>query len=213
MESPRIHPTLAGWIDTHVRARTLAGVRLKAPEGFVYASTEAFLLAHGESFTPGPLPRRYARVRGELGQCYGNAQRIWRASDGQLDYCEGYSLGSVIPMLHAWCVEPDGTVVDPTWAWGTDRFEIEPDAMFGVRFPHAVVRAVLRLDPGMAFSLLDAWTIGWPLYRFPFAVATEEEVEVLVARIKEHGLARMRRERANRRRNARRGRTARKGTP
>lgn len=50
--------------------------------------------------------------------CFTQAAKVSLAAH-ELTYCEGLMLvqlpsGEVIPMVHAWCCKPDGTVVDPT---------------------------------------------------------------------------------------------------
>ncbi|MEU0900054.1 hypothetical protein [Streptomyces massasporeus] len=51
--------------------------------------------------------------------CYSNAARYaYEHRHTGLVYAEGYALpdGVDFPLAHAWCVRPDGTAVDPTWA-------------------------------------------------------------------------------------------------
>lgn len=69
------------------------------------------ILRDGRFFSPQPLPKRYAY--GEVGYCFDNAAHL-ALSDENLTYCEGIAIG-VIPTLHAWCVDPKGRVIDPTW--------------------------------------------------------------------------------------------------
>lgn len=83
----------------------LEGVaRIKNP------SLEAFVLRHGTEFTPAPLDRHTSR--GAPRRARLNALELCSGRKG-LRYCEGYAL-RIIPILHAWCVDENGVVVDPT---------------------------------------------------------------------------------------------------
>lgn len=54
-------------------------------------------------------------TRGEPRQCYKNAG-VLATHRPELAYCEGYALrAGLIPVHHAWCLDPDGVVIDPTW--------------------------------------------------------------------------------------------------
>ncbi|WP_280465841.1 hypothetical protein [Nocardia brasiliensis] len=115
-------PDLDGEIENAVvdYIRMIADVTTQAGHGrpeWVYRSAYHLLLALGRFFVPAPrapgipkMPDRY---------CYENASVTANAnaSDGLL-YAEGFATpGAVmgLPLAHAWCVTPDGTVVDPTW--------------------------------------------------------------------------------------------------
>ncbi|MGW1180086.1 hypothetical protein [Streptomyces drozdowiczii] len=51
-------------------------------------------------------------------QCFANAFALATVRS-ELVYAEGYAVYAVgdtlLPLQHAWCVAPDGSVVDPTW--------------------------------------------------------------------------------------------------
>lgn len=57
-------------------------------------------------------------LRGRMGECYRNAGRLALAN-ASLTYHEGFgfdpSIG--IPIRHGWVVDPEGHVIDPTWAY------------------------------------------------------------------------------------------------
>lgn len=67
----------------------------------------------------------------ELGlpkSCYYNCFQLLK-DDFDLTYCEGYALDPnlVLPLIHAWLIDSDGKVIDPTWH--------EPDTVYlGIPF-------------------------------------------------------------------------------
>lgn len=69
----------------------------------------------GIEHKPARLPKGIRRAK--KGKCFANAYRLSVNGSG-LTYVEGYATceGSFgIPILHGWCVDRDGNVVDPTW--------------------------------------------------------------------------------------------------
>lgn len=95
---------------------------------------ERLTLTHGREFTPAPLPAHVERGLPKF--CFWNAQRLAGRSRGKLRYVEGFGLRPMLgfPFHHAWCVDADGRVVDPTW----DNPEV--CEYFGVPFDMATVR-------------------------------------------------------------------------
>lgn len=56
---------------------------------------------------------------GPMGECFRNA--AWLSRTSKLHYVEGYAVASArlsLPLPHAWCVDDEGRVYDPTWAEG-----------------------------------------------------------------------------------------------
>src|SRR6188768_2164837 len=103
------------------------------PDDYYYCGIEDFILQNGKLYEYQKLPKRYSSKRkyGKLKQCFQNATRLmWDFPE--LIYCEGYAQ-TVIPTHHAWCIDPDGKVVDPTWGRDQDRAEkYPPHEYFGV---------------------------------------------------------------------------------
>lgn len=83
-----------------------------------------FFARHGrEMFAPEHLPPEYREWKGPMKQCFHNAANA-AFHDRDLIYCEGYA-SSIIPILHAWCLDPDGRVLELTWSTpGQDYFGI-----------------------------------------------------------------------------------------
>lgn len=75
---------------------------------------DAMLLAHGRVFEGAACP---ADLSGKPAkQCFKNSLLLMLASP-ELIYCEGYGMPAEIdfPIHHAWLLDIDGNVVDPTW--------------------------------------------------------------------------------------------------
>lgn len=75
---------------------------------------QQLLLDHGVA-CPWPGWKLPAGVRrGAPRQCFRNAIHLASRQPGLYTYVEGVAR-LIITVEHAWCVAPDGTVVDPTW--------------------------------------------------------------------------------------------------
>lgn len=63
-------------------------------------------------------------ARGPMKECFRNAG--WLSRTTRLHYVEGYAVRGrlMLPLAHAWCVDDDGRVYDPTWPDGTDYFGV-----------------------------------------------------------------------------------------
>ena len=78
-----------------------------------------FYLAFGQAFKPSCLPREINI--GEAKQCYANAGKLALANPS-LVYCEGFAVSKgLFPLHHAWCIDCNGNVIDPTWPRGSGQ--------------------------------------------------------------------------------------------
>jgi len=108
------------------------------------------LLRHGRAW---PRINEEAWPRGEMKQCFANAQRL-ATIHPELTYVEGYAL-SIIPVHHGWCVDPDGAVVDVTWKTRGAEY-------FGVPIRTRYLRK-LSIATGWWTSVFDNWQSDPPL--------------------------------------------------
>jgi hypothetical protein len=123
-----------------------------ASEAMPHPNAYAYVLEHGEPFAAAPLPRPYPYRRFRAPRaCFRNAGRLAMEHE-ELTYVEGYacdpSHGATIK--HAWCVDPDKRVVDPTWRDASDRGVV----YLAVRFPNEQVGTML--DASNWGSVIDA---------------------------------------------------------
>lgn len=68
---------------------------------------------------------------GKLGECFRQATNLYLSNKNEYSYCEGYAISEKlpIPLMHAWCVDKKGNVVDPTWHENTATI---PTGYFGI---------------------------------------------------------------------------------
>lgn len=128
---------------------------------FPYASQADFILKHGRAFEWHALP---PGVRmGTARQCFRNSVRLALGKPRFYTYVEGYAINTWVarhPVAHAWCVDPEGFVVDTTWDEGVDYF--------GVPFRMEYVRRIA--DARKDYGLIDNEGMGFPLLTGAHAV-------------------------------------------
>ena len=89
------------------------------------AGLSDFVLSEGQQWPQG----RCKIKRRKLGECYANATKVALAAPHKYRYVEGYGLKpNLVPLLHAWLVLADGSVVDNTWQ------HIDGTLYYGVAF-------------------------------------------------------------------------------
>ncbi len=79
-----------------------------------YGGFEELVLNCGIEMKYAPLPKNISR--GLPKSCYYNCFELLR-KNLDLIYCEGYALDPdlSLPLIHAWLVNKNGEVIDPTW--------------------------------------------------------------------------------------------------
>jgi hypothetical protein len=117
-----------------------------------WPTVHAFVLDQGLAFTPAALPASVAR--GELHACYKNALELAVFYPEDFFYVEGFAYGVCIPVAHAWCVDRQGHVIEPTW----------PDVgreYLGVPLDITYVRRVTLQQK--RYGIIDNWMSDWPI--------------------------------------------------
>jgi hypothetical protein len=114
------------------------------------AATPRYVLDHGRSFIPAPLPVSVEPGKGL--DCYMNTrflrlEHLIRFHRPGWSYAEGYGLAEGRAVRHAWNVADDGTVVDQTWPAPESKaylgVQLDDAAMAGWADRHQRTRGVL----------------------------------------------------------------------
>jgi hypothetical protein len=118
------------------------------------------LLEYGRQFEPTNIKPRWL-VMGEAKRCYQNAAAYVAVRD-DVFYAEGYALNLEfpVPLEHAWLVDRDGKVIDPTWA------EASHNVYVGIAFKPDFVNDVLAMR-GAGEGVLQRLHILRKRYRDP----------------------------------------------
>ena len=130
---------------------------MNKPKGAIYLGMEDFVSKNGELFTSCKYPKKYIEFRGEKRDCYRNAFQLMM-SNSELTYVEGYGISKTIPLPipHAYCVDEEGNVVDPTWD------DQEDCIYFGVKFSSEYTyETIMRTQ---IYGLIENYKERFPLY-------------------------------------------------
>lgn len=119
---------------------TFIQMNAKMEPGFGPATA---LMQHAMTFEPADKNPAWF-TRGLAKQCFDNTTRIvierLAAGDTSIHYAEGYAMDELgIPMQHAWLVDADNKVIDPTWRDATENL------YFGIVFETRFVLDLLRI--------------------------------------------------------------------
>ncbi|MFJ3899898.1 hypothetical protein [Streptomyces sp. NPDC090083] len=142
---------LLDWLEAHIAL--LNRLDLDGTVGWRYRSVYELVSAHGRWFTPAVLPAQVRPLPER--QCFANAAATEREHP-HLAYADGFAVaaGSPAPTTHAWCTDPDGQVIDPTWS------EFGGSAYLGIVLPPR-----LRPHGPRSWGVLEAPDSLFPLLR------------------------------------------------
>lgn len=135
------------------QARLIAQARNGGGASWQYKSIEALVLAHGR-FVDLSLTTPLSYRNGQPRECFKNAYRL--ADSLSIAYVEGFALtaGLSIPFAHAWCVDDDGALLEPTWLTIGIAYLGIP---FSLPFTSKTIAQRNR------YGVLDAPDLHWPL--------------------------------------------------
>ncbi len=131
-------------IEVQRRAEDMPGARW--PDQFAYHGVADFVLREGREYEPSRLSLS-SFAPGRPGRCFENAAQI-ASENPSLVYVQGFAW-NVVPCEHAWCVDEQGRVVDPTWGHQTDWHQLR---YFGVALRIEFVR---RMQKGGCYSVFE----------------------------------------------------------
>ncbi|WP_436501704.1 hypothetical protein [Actinokineospora sp. HUAS TT18] len=155
LAAPSRRGELVSWLQGQVDVnRALSGTA-----GWMFSCVEDLVLNCGFWGVPASLPGGHGCGPG--GQCYANASRYSEVYGAT--YVEGYSLThSGLVYAHAWCVDDQGAVHDPTWSDGAGL------AYLGILFSADYARSV-EIQPHR--TLLHDAHLDWRILRHGFPPA------------------------------------------
>lgn len=118
-----------------------------------------FLSEHGRE-----MPMKHvSEITGlsKSGECYKNSYELMLR--GPYTYCEGYAIKKgLIPLEHAWVIDQEGNVIDPTWDGECEYFGVsfKDDFVFEMieRVHHYGINPnlyLLRLDVATVYDMLE----------------------------------------------------------
>lgn len=118
-----------------------------------------FVLENGVAFkgTNWKSHRGKGYRRGKIKECFPNAWDLAFSHSG-LSYYEGYAYRGIVPVHHAWVVNAEGQVIDPTWRYDPERNPESEWHYFGVPFDlHALAPRWIAedRDADLLFQLND----------------------------------------------------------
>lgn len=124
--------------------------------GGVFAGTAHFVYRFGRQFirplTEMPEEVRYDRPK----DCFRNAAVLAMEHPEKFTYVEGYAL-HLIGVIHAWCLDREGRVVDPTWH---KLHDFEQGAYLGIPIRTQYLFNMMQREKAH-YGLLDDYMNGW----------------------------------------------------
>jgi hypothetical protein len=120
-----------------------------------YRTYEELILDQGKPYQGAPRPKGVRKRKDR--ECFRNTVLLVQ-SRPDLRYVEGYAAG-IIPVQHAWAIDQDDRVVDPTWR------EPEESVYFGIVIPLETVYR-LTIKHGVYGVLGNDYLLGAPLLRW-----------------------------------------------
>jgi hypothetical protein len=127
----------------------------------VYDNTYDLVAKEGKFFKPAAsLPEGVKR--GKMKECYRNAAMLAMEND-DYTYCEGIAYSKAIngfPFNHAFCIDKEGNVVDPTWKDGTAYYGIPFNTDFLRKT--VVLTGVWGLIPDYPSKKYNPFETGFP---------------------------------------------------
>ena len=150
--------------------RTLDTIMDESP--LHYRGMTDMLIQHGRFWTVQEYPNALPTMPKK--QCFENSYQF--SHHYGFRYVEGIALG-VIPVHHAWLVDDEDRVIDPTWATISKSVRMPNEinggigtSYYGIHFPMDIVRAHrIIVDNMLIGSVLNNHANGYAIYRQPLS--------------------------------------------
>lgn len=108
-------PNVRQWLQFSVSAQDQF-VKQHEPTRLMFDPSEKWILENGVPMGPRISVEEAGVANMEAKMCFQNAFQTAVYSDGQFTYCEGWAYTpGLIACQHAWVIDAEGRVVDPTW--------------------------------------------------------------------------------------------------
>jgi hypothetical protein len=145
------------------------------PGKYHYKTIEQVVLQCGFVFDK--IDNSWPVKKGKMKACYLNSFKMVE-DDPSLIYCEGFAtshgaLKGSFPVMHAWTIDQNGVVLDPTWSDGQTYLGVPFDWEF-------LIQSVVSYNQ---ISLLDNPDNAWPVMQlYPRQFVDKRWVERLMDR-------------------------------
>lgn len=123
---------------------------------YKYNSVEELVLNLGRRFYPRNFNKKeYPTAKSTMKECFSNAQDLLLKTE-DLTYVEGY-IYYHIPILHAWLIDSEGTVIDPTLR------DSENYVYFGIPLQKNYVLET-TVEKG-TYGVIENWEMRYPMLK------------------------------------------------
>lgn len=121
-----------------------------------YFEFAQFVLKHGKRYEAQPLPKEFSRM--PYHDCFKTAANL--AGVGRGTYVTGIGIWNYNPMPHAWIIDSNERVIDPTWD------DPEKNEYYGIVIPTDMLREelhrckrweLLRIDGRNNTDFMERW--------------------------------------------------------
>lgn len=117
----------------------MTNIHRKGNTPLQYYCIEHAVLELGKFHTSQELPKPYKYRKQKL--CFQNAYQL-ADSTYNLTYVEGVATIGLVPVHHAWCVDGNDMVIDPTWR-PDNHFKYKDWAYCGIKFNIEFVNKII----------------------------------------------------------------------
>lgn len=135
-----------GYLITTLQQKSELFTKINKNSDILYKGVDNLVLAYGQPF----IKQIKSPFQGEPKSCFKNCYQALYDFP-KLSYCEGFAISNLgIPIIHAWLVNDNLEVIDPTWIG--ERFQ--NSAYFGIVFTEDFVLEIVNKT--RSYGILDS---------------------------------------------------------